>query len=56
VKTQFIGLEAELHKEDRRLLDWKEYRNTLETYAYDMRNNLDSYGNYEKHCEATQKQ
>lgn len=40
-----------MYKEDRRLLDWKEFRNDLETYSYDMRNNLDSYGTYEKHYE-----
>ncbi len=37
--------------EDRKFLDLKECRNSLESYAYDFRNNLQAYGNYEKYLE-----
>jgi len=33
----------------------KEYRNTLEAYSYEMRNNLDSYGTFEKYLDETTK-
>jgi len=34
----------------------KELRNMLEAYSYEMRNNLDSYGTFEKYLdEATKK-
>ena len=55
VRQQFAKLEEQLRHEDARFLDWKEARNDLEAYSYDMRNNLDSYGNYEKYCEESVK-
>jgi hypothetical protein len=38
------------------LLEMKALRNGLEAYSYEMRNNLDSYGSFEKYLdEATRK-
>jgi len=34
---------------DAEILEWKELRNTLEAYSYEMRSNLDSYGSFEKY-------
>jgi len=50
-RASFLTLEQEMTKEDNRLLDWKKAKNDLETYSYNMRNNLDSYGSYEKYLE-----
>ena len=45
--TTMKGLEESLTVEDRKILDVKEAKNELEAFCYDMRSNLDSYGNYE---------
>ena len=44
-------MEAEeaLKKQDNDILEWKELRNNLEAYSYEMRSNLDSYGTFEKY-------
>jgi len=44
-------LEAEnaLKSGDVDILEWKELRNNLEAYSYEMRSNLDSYGSFEKY-------
>jgi len=34
---------------DSDILEWKELRNNLEAYSYEMRSNLDAYGNFEKY-------
>lgn len=33
------------------ILDLKQARNDLEAYSYEMRNNLDSYGSFEKYLD-----
>lgn len=37
--------------EDQEILEQKFLRNTLEAYSYEMRNNLDSYGTFEKYLD-----
>lgn len=37
--------------EDNMILEHKKIKNELEAYAYDMRNNIDSYGPLEKYIE-----
>jgi len=37
------------------ILEWKELRNNLEAYSYDMRSNLDSYGTFEKYLDEAPK-
>lgn len=44
-------IEESLYKEDQRFFKWKKYRNDLEAYAYDMRNNLEDYGSFVNYCE-----
>jgi len=34
---------------DNDILEWKELRNNLEAYSYEMRSNLDAYGSFEKY-------
>lgn len=50
-RAMFHKVEAELYASDKTFLDWKAIRNSLESYAYEMRNGLQEYGNFEKHCE-----
>ena len=45
----FIQVEQKLFQEDRKFMEWKESRNDLEAYSYDMRKNLD--GIYKDYCE-----
>ena len=33
------------------ILELKQLRNSLEAYSYEMRNNLDSYGTFEKYLD-----
>jgi hypothetical protein len=51
VRQQFKVLEDQLFIEDRKFLDLKEIRNTLEAYAYEFKNNLQEYGNFVKHAD-----
>ena len=37
--------------EDRKILDLKEAKYMLESFTYDMKNGLDSYGNYEHYID-----
>ena len=46
-----MSLESDLYKADREILDVKEAKNDLEAYAYEMKGNLDSYGNYEHYID-----
>lgn len=50
-RKEFIELENILVDGDREILEMKEIRNTLEAYSYEMRNNLDSYGTWEKYLD-----
>lgn len=55
-KKEFTEQEDILRDGDLEILEMKELRNSLEAYSYEMRNNLDSYGSWEKYLdEATRK-
>lgn len=49
VRKQMWEAENALRDGDAEILEWKELRNTLEAYSYEMRSNLDSYGTFEKY-------
>ena len=49
------AFEETLYAEDRRFLDWKKYRNDLEAYSYEMRDNLGEYGSFEKYVDPSTK-
>jgi hypothetical protein len=49
VRKQMWEAENALRDGDAEILEWKELRNTLEAYSYEMRSNLDSYGTLEKY-------
>lgn len=53
VRKTMQEAEDALRAADWEILEWKELRNTLEAYAYEMRSNLDSYGTFEKYLEET---
>jgi len=55
VRKQFYEAELALRTGDLEILEWKELRNTLEAYSYDMRSNLDSYGTFEKYLDEAPK-
>jgi hypothetical protein len=44
-------VEESLYMEDRKFLDWKQYRNELEAYSYEMRGNMEPNGSYEKYVD-----
>jgi hypothetical protein len=50
-RKTFTELENQLLEEDQHILEQKFLRNTLEAYSYEMRNNLDSYGTFEKYLD-----
>ena len=55
-KKDFTEIEDILREGDVEILEMKELRNSLEAYSYEMRNNLDSYGSWEKYLDdATKK-
>lgn len=49
VRKQMRETEDNLRAGDAEILEWKELRNNLEAYSYEMRSNLDSYGTFEKY-------
>lgn len=55
-RMQFRGLEDQLMIEDRKILDLKEAKYELESFAYDLKNGIQEYGNYEKYVDPTLKQ
>jgi len=55
-RKQYTKQEAELYAADRAILDVKEAKNDLEAYAYDMKGNLEPYGNYEHYIDPTLKE
>lgn len=56
-KKEFFEFENSLMNKDLDILNMKRLRNNLEAYSYEMRNNLDSYGAWEKYLdEDTKKQ
>jgi heat shock protein 4 len=50
-KQDFKDFEAKLMDRDMNILETKRLRNSLEAYSYEMRNNLDSYGSWEKYLD-----
>lgn len=52
-RRTFTDLETQLNYDDNVILDIKQAKNNLEAYSYEMRNNLDSYGSFEKYLEAS---
>jgi len=48
VRTNFTSQESNWFKEDTDILDLKAIKNELESYSYDLKNNIDDYGPYEK--------
>lgn len=51
VKTQYVNAEAEWFKEDENILEFKAVKNELESYSYDLRNNIQDYGSLEKYID-----
>jgi hypothetical protein len=47
----YRNLENQLLEGDMDILEMKALRNSLEAYSYEMRNNLDSYGTWEKYLD-----
>ena len=56
LKQQFRNVENALMVEDRKILDLKEAKYNLESFTYEMKNGLDSYGNYEHFIDPALKQ
>ena len=56
LRAQYRDAEDALTKGDRDLLDAKDIKNRLETYCYNMRQELDSYGSLEKFCDPAVKE
>jgi len=50
-RTAFFETEKSLKAEDDEILEVKMYRNTLEAYSYEMRSNLQEYGNWVKYLD-----
>lgn len=55
VKQQFITAEAGWFNEDESILEFKAVKNELESFVYDMRNNIQEYGNLEKYIDPSVK-
>lgn len=51
VKRDYKDFEMKLTEKDYNILEMKRLRNSLEAYSYEMRNNLDSYGSWEKYLD-----
>lgn len=51
MKNQFIQAESNWFKEDESILDFKAVKNELESFVYDMRNNIQEYGSLEKYID-----
>jgi hypothetical protein len=51
VKGEYKGFEDKLMDRDNNILEMKRLRNSLEAYSYEMRNNLESYGSWEKYLD-----
>lgn len=56
VRSQFNNLENTWFSEDQKILDLKAIKNELEGFSYDMKNNIDSYGPYEKYVDESLRQ
>lgn len=51
VKTSFVQAEAVWFNEDESILEFKAVKNELESFVYDIRNNIQEYGNLEKYID-----
>lgn len=51
MKTQFVQAEDTWFKEDESILAFKAVKNELESFVYDMRNNIQEYGSLEKYID-----
>ena len=51
VRQNYRKLEIDLMTDDRKFLDLKEAKNSLETYCYEFRNNLAEGANYDQHID-----
>ena len=51
VKNQFVQAEQTWFNEDESILEFKAVKNELESFVYDMRNNIQEYGNLEKYID-----
>jgi hypothetical protein len=56
VRQQFFKQEDSWYSEDRNILEFKAIKNELESFTYDMKNNIDSYGPYEKYVDEATRQ
>lgn len=50
-RVMYKKLEEQLLEGDNDILETKALRNSLEAYSYEMRNNIDSYGPWEKYID-----
>ncbi len=48
MRENFTNLEKQWFNEDKDILDFKAIKNELESFTYDIKNNIDSYGPLEK--------
>lgn len=52
-RSDFTKKETTWFNEDTSILDFKAIKNELESYTYELKNNIDSYGAYETFIEPT---
>jgi len=50
-RENFFNLEKQWFTEDQNILDFKAVKNELESYTYQVKNDIDSYGPMEKYIE-----
>lgn len=55
VRDDFFNKEKQWFTEDNNILDFKATKNELESFTYDIKNNIDSYGPMEKYIEESQR-
>ena len=55
VRDDFFNKEKQWFTEDNNILDFKATKNELESFTYDVKNNIDSYGPMEKYIEESQR-
>ena len=51
MRDNFANLEKQWFSEDNGILDFKATKNELESFTYDIKNNIDSYGPLEKYID-----
>jgi hypothetical protein len=55
VRASFTTQENNWFSEDKGILEFKAIKNELESFVYELKNNLDSYGNFEAYMEPNQR-